>query len=673
MRILTLTRGFYPAVEFGGPAISGYEVARRLAQRGHEVTVYTSNLRDRDTKLYPGTTERMVDGIRVIYINSVWQYHYAAIGPDIIGYCRREMAGFDIVNIYGLREFFTLVVTGYARRHGVPYVLQPLGNIPRYARSHGMKVVYDALFQRTILKNAACLVARSEIEAAQMRELGMTRDKIAIVPNGVVLEEYQAVSDGDGFRRRHAISSQEKLVLYVGRLAAIKSLDLLLAAFAQVNGNPRLVLVGPEVEPEYARVLKEGAARLGIADRVTFAGTLDHTEAVAAYNAADLFVLPSATETYGLSAAEAIASGTPVVVTKGCGLARTVHERVGFAVEHEVGALRGAIQRLLTDDALRAAMARRCGEVARTELSWDAAVDRLETVLARIANPPPTPALARLDTAATRLSLQALLDHTIDDLSTWPVEGDEFFLDYLRARVEDEPYVETLHYLAGRHSGGRLLDIGTGSGLISLGARSLGLKVQALDHPGRKWMETWLARYDVGFTGHDLTAMPMPLPDDSFDVVVFQDVVEHLPFSSRALFADIRRVLKPGGEVIVCTPNLSRLAARVKLLLGRTVHPPLRYFWDSEFPFPGHYREYTGKEVCQMLVWAGFDVHSLRFINRAAASRLWRRRARLRAEVPERAGTFRLLAQFAFDAARAINPRFAQTVWVTASKPTVPA
>jgi SAM-dependent methyltransferase len=260
-----------------------------------------------------------------------------------------------------------------------------------------------------------------------------------------------------------------------------------------------------------------------------------------------------------------------------------------------------------------------------------------------------------------------LIDETIDLVASWPVEGDEFFVDYVRARIEYYPYLVTLRHLRDRHPRGRVLDIGAGSGIMSLAASAMGLETWALDLPGREWLRPWLEGRGVRYVLHDLSKPGIPLKEGQFDVIVFQDVIEHLPFSSRGIFREFHRLLKPGGELIVCTPNLTRIATRVKLLLGRTVHPPLPYFWGSEFPFPGHYREYTGKEIHQMLEWSGFVPLELRYVNRATAGRLWRVRRRWPSENPSRLATWMILAQLAFDVALGLRRNLGQTIWASGS------
>jgi len=96
-------------------------------------------------------------------------------------------------------------------------------------------------------------------------------------------------------------------------------------------------------------------------------------------------VLPSLAGTYGLSAAEAIACGTPMIVTEGCGLAPVIDGRVGLVAKHDVASLSQALDQLLSDEGLRQTFAAQCRPVAEQELGWEAAVDKLEAMLREVA------------------------------------------------------------------------------------------------------------------------------------------------------------------------------------------------------------------------------------------------------------------------------------------------
>jgi D-inositol-3-phosphate glycosyltransferase len=176
--------------------------------------------------------------------------------------------------------------------------------------------------------------------------------------------------------------SEKKIILYVGRIERLKGLDILLTAISllEERSDVRLLVVGgsPVRDRELDR-LKSGAARLGIADMVTFTGSVPQSELPTYYSAADVFVLPSHYESFGLAALEAMACGIPIVVSRVGGLKTFVRDgETGYLIPWrcpEPFAQR--LDMLLANPGLREAM----GKVARAKalsMGWGEVADRLQ-------------------------------------------------------------------------------------------------------------------------------------------------------------------------------------------------------------------------------------------------------------------------------------------------------
>ena len=131
------------------------------------------------------------------------------------------------------------------------------------------------------------------------------------------------------------------------------------------------------------------ASRLQLSQRVKFSGPLFDQAKWAAYRDADVFVLPSQNENFGNTAAEAIAAGTPVVVTEQCGIAPLLKDVAGLVVTHNAAALAGALQRLLSDSQLHAQFAAAC-PVLTSSLGWEQPVSEMENLYSRMINQPIT-------------------------------------------------------------------------------------------------------------------------------------------------------------------------------------------------------------------------------------------------------------------------------------------
>jgi glycosyltransferase involved in cell wall biosynthesis len=144
-----------------------------------------------------------------------------------------------------------------------------------------------------------------------------------------------------------------------------------------------LVLAGPDERDGYLEYLQVHGEKLGISERLLFTGPLYGDDKWAALQDADVFVLPSQHENFGNAVAEAIAVGTPVVITDRCGIAPMVRDQAGLVVPYERKALIEALWNLLTDEALRERFRQGCRKVAES-LSWDEPVTQMEQLYSQL-------------------------------------------------------------------------------------------------------------------------------------------------------------------------------------------------------------------------------------------------------------------------------------------------
>ena len=165
---------------------------------------------------------------------------------------------------------------------------------------------------------------------------------------------------------RHRLAPEgERLLVYVGRLAPEKGLDLLLEAFHELiqdRSDVRLALVGRGPSEEKLRSM---AGELGIASKVSFTGAVPHEEVAPYYAAGDLFVFTSQTETQGLVLIEAMAAGRPVVAVQAPGPADILAEGGGVLVEPDPAAFARAVAELLREEGRRWALAKEARRAAR--------------------------------------------------------------------------------------------------------------------------------------------------------------------------------------------------------------------------------------------------------------------------------------------------------------------
>jgi glycosyltransferase involved in cell wall biosynthesis len=217
---------------------------------------------------------------------------------------------------------------------------------------------------------------------AEAERVGTTRLRLrapAIVePNGIDVSEYANLPPRGTFRQRWNIPARQTALLFLGRLHPKKGLDLLLPAFAMLKGDSLLVLAGPG-DDDYTRRLKAEADRLGVADRVVFTGMLLGEDKLSAFADADLFVLPSYQENFGIAVAEAMAAGLPVVVSDRVNIhAEIAGAGAGGVVPTDTAALAVELERWLSDPGRRRQAGASGRAYANSRFDWSVIAGRWE-------------------------------------------------------------------------------------------------------------------------------------------------------------------------------------------------------------------------------------------------------------------------------------------------------
>lgn len=406
MRILNVTQAYFPFLEKGGPTVKVRAIARGMAARGHRVTVLTPDLgftaataQAAGAAPGPWGWQAEHNHVEVIYLRSRLRYRTLTWNPGAWRFCRERLPEFDLAHIYGLYDLIGPVAARVCRRAGVPYVVEPMGMFRPIVRSLWLKRLYHGLLGGRMVRGARRLIATAEQERGELLEGGVPAAQIVVRRNGI--EVPASLPPAGTFRRQWKLAPEAKLVLFLGRLVTKKSPELLLEAFASWRSRAPdsqralLVVAGPDEGDGYRKKLETFSASLGLTQGAVFTGPLYDDAKWAAFRDADVFVLPSQNENFGNTAAEAVACGTPVIVTDRCGIAPLVDQRAGLVVAHDRSALESALGRMLEDDALRQRLRDGCAHVAR-DLTWDEPLARMESLYLELAaesrqNPSLTP------------------------------------------------------------------------------------------------------------------------------------------------------------------------------------------------------------------------------------------------------------------------------------------
>lgn len=309
-----------------------WELARHLGRRGHKVDIFT---RRQDTEL-PDVVSWEAN-VRVIHVTAGPEAPVAKEGvyrllpqflQGVVAFQKETGEAYDLVHShYWLSGWVGQVLQGL---WGVPHVVMfhSLGEAKNRARVSEHEPIHRLEGEREIAHSADRVICASQDERELlMRLYAVPSSAIAVVPCGVDLDTFRPV-DKAKVRRRLGLPS-EPIVLFVGRIEPLKGIDILLRAAAQLGEDIHfcLVIVGGDETVQREKMELEGlAAELGIAGRVTFLAAVDHDLLPLFYNAADVCVVPSYYESFGLVALEAMACGTPVVASRVGGLQGTVRD-----------------------------------------------------------------------------------------------------------------------------------------------------------------------------------------------------------------------------------------------------------------------------------------------------------------------------------------------------------
>jgi glycosyltransferase involved in cell wall biosynthesis len=389
VRILNVAQTYFPYLAEGGRPVKVRILSRKLVQRGHTVTVLTANLGSKEWTPSVGVPEKTPEGwkmaeqgVEAIYLPSWLRYRTLTINPRVVGFCGASLRQFDLVHFYGLYDLLGPAVSHFCRRQRIPYVIEPMGMYRPIDRSLRLKRLWHASIGKAFLRDAARMIATSELEYDELYRSGIPPEKLVVRYNGIDMSSCTSLPRRGGFRAKWGIAPDEPLILFLSRLIPRKGADILIEAFAQAcPASGRLVIAGPEGEPGYRMHLEKRARECGVDARVLFTGPLYDEEKKAVLADADVFALPSRYENFANVAAEAIACGIPVIITDSCGIRSLVKDRAGLVIAPEKEALAEALRKLICDKDLYARLKEGCRRVA-DQLSWDRLTEQMEAYYA---------------------------------------------------------------------------------------------------------------------------------------------------------------------------------------------------------------------------------------------------------------------------------------------------
>jgi glycosyltransferase involved in cell wall biosynthesis len=353
MRILHVMPSFWPATRYGGPIESVLRLCQALIKEGVSLEVVTTDADGEGDLSVPTDHLAEAEGVPVRYFARRPRTRFAFSAP-LAAHLARAISAFDLVHVTALFSFSSAAAMSLARAQGVPYVVSPRGTLRPWAlgSKRWKKAPYFHLVERPNLVRAAGIHATSDDERDEATRL-VPGPLAFTVPNGIDLPPAPPVA------------RNPRRLVFLGRIHPVKGFDVLVPALSRLaRALPEVetLVAGPDEDGEWTRV-EAAIARANPRPRVRWLGPVRGEDKLALLASAAALVLPSHSENFGMVVAEALACGTPVVVSKNCPW-RVVEERgAGAWVDNTPERIEGALRAILTlpEDARR-----RMGEAGRS-------------------------------------------------------------------------------------------------------------------------------------------------------------------------------------------------------------------------------------------------------------------------------------------------------------------
>jgi glycosyltransferase involved in cell wall biosynthesis len=382
MNILQVVPRFPPAI--GGMEEHVYRISLELVKRGHKVTIITSN--EVDGKIY-ACKQEAIQGIQVyrcpLFMPKIFREFWLI--PDILGVFQHLKA--EVVHAHGYRCLSSCTAIYLAHLKHIPTVFTPHGIYPKRTFANMViKSLFDHTLGRLLLNFSDRIIALTEHNRQLLLQLGAPNEKISFVPNGVNLTEYVNLQRSK--KVLHELHTDGPVLLYVGRIDWNKKLEKVASSMPLILKqfpSAKFVIVGPDYA-NYGSSLISLAGKLNVENSLVITGKVSREKLLEFYSIADIFLLPSSYEGFGLSMLEAMSSKIPVIVSSSGGPGDILSHGVNAILLKNVTPreIFNAVYVILTDHNLRESIVKNAFELVKRRYTWKTVVTKLEMVYGQL-------------------------------------------------------------------------------------------------------------------------------------------------------------------------------------------------------------------------------------------------------------------------------------------------
>lgn len=375
---------------YGGPSqmIRGLSaaLAQQPAERVNQVTIITTDSNgdvDEDPLAVPLGQPVIEDGYEVIYFRcSPFRRYKFSI--SLLTWLWQNAHRYDIAHIHALFSPVSTAAATVCRWRNLPYIMRPLGTLDPadLEKKKQAKQLYASLLERPNLAGAAAIHFTSELESKISERFGVDTSDI-VIPLGVALPELpERATARAAVREQFGIPSERPIILFMSRIDPKKGFDLLLPALSELhrcNQPFHFFLCGANPQDRaYENSIRQQIESSAWSRQATLSGFVSGEIKAQILSAADLFVLPSYYENFGIAVAEAMAAGLPVIISDQVHIWPVIQSaQAGWVVPVEVEALTAALDEALAQGEVRSQRGQNAQRCAKENYSWQAIAQQM--------------------------------------------------------------------------------------------------------------------------------------------------------------------------------------------------------------------------------------------------------------------------------------------------------
>lgn len=388
MKILQIVPSI--SLVYGGPSQMVLGLAPALAREGVKVTILTTDSngdRNQAPLDVPLNQPISQDGYEIIYFRCAPFRRYK-FSLNLLKWLEDHGREYDLVHIHALFSPVSSFAARICRRQNIPYILRPLGTLDPadLRKKKQLKKLYAAAIEKANMKNAAAIHFTSVEEAKVSHRFGTTTRDI-VLPLGV---NSVAREEKNTIRADLGIEKEIPIILFMSRIDPKKGLDILIPALenlVKAGQKFHFVMAGTNPQdPEYEQKINQQIQNSSLRNHSSITGFVTGTQKSSLLQAADIFVLPSYYENFGIAVAEAMVAGVPVVISDGVHIWPDVHNsNAGWVCRNDVDDLTKQLQQALNNPEERQQRGNNAREYALNNYSWSAIAQQLIKVYQELA------------------------------------------------------------------------------------------------------------------------------------------------------------------------------------------------------------------------------------------------------------------------------------------------